>query len=786
MARWLHRSLLVQLLGGYLLFVAILIAGRVALSAVVQRQLRADVQSADLALATTVALETATSMAEARASVAALAGLASVRASDERAMLQDFATFKAARPDLDRVYWLDAAGVMRVSVPGGPRTLGTDYSGERVYRRASAAAAPLVESGVVDLTTFNGVVVVAQAVRGPDGRLAGVVATNLLLDDLSAPLRTVVRDQAARGQPMLVSLVDDRGQLIATAERERLLQPMLDELPGLREALAGAQSSQIGPGPRGQEWLFSAAPVPDVGWAVVVQRPTASALEVVGSVERWLLGAGALIGLGGLLLWLVLVRRVARPLRALALRYETLRGAPAALPAPPPPAARRADEVGTLARTLHQLEGDVATRLNELRTLLETSSAVVGSLDPGAVAATLIQEVRRLVDLQAAAVLVPTDAGALRVLASAGHTDTYEQVINIALDHPHSPSALALRSARPVQMIAGRDEPFPPQSYSEGFRALLAIPIVSRHVGGVVLLVSRVAPEPFSPNELSLLLTFANYATLAWEHAVLYERSDERLRAVAQENERLYHEARQASEFKSTLLAAVGHELRTPLAAIKGHASTLLQDDVVWSAEDQRHFLRTISSEADRLASLVSSLLDLSRLEAGLLLLRPAPWALDDLLDQALARLGQPIPHLERRVPPDLPPLAVDRARTEVVLQNLLANALAYGAGAVWVSAEPRDGRALVRVRNDGPGLAPEELDHIFERFYRAQGGVQRRSGGTGLGLAICKAFVEAHGGAIWAESDGSGVTISLTLPLAGERESDRAIKRSSDRAIER
>lgn len=770
MVRLVRRSLLGQLLSGYLIFVSILAAGGVALSALVQRQLQADVQGADLALATAIALETATSMAEARESVAALAGLASVRAGDQPAMRRDFATFKAARPDLDRVYWLDAAGVMRVSVPGGPRTLGTDYSGERVYRRAGAGSDPLVESGVVDLTTFNGVVVVAQAVRGPDGRLAGVVATNLLLDDLSAPLRTVVRDQAARGQPLLISLVDDRGQLIATAERERLLQPMLDELPGAREALAGAQASRIGAGPRGQPWLFSAAPVPDVGWAVVVQRPTASALAVVGSVERWLLAAGALIGLGGLLLWLVLVRRVARPLRALAQRYQTLRGAPALPPAPPPPGAARADELGALARALHQLEGDVATRLSELRTLLDASSAVVGSFDPGAVAATLIQEVRRLVDAQAAAVLVPNQAGALRVLASAGHAETYEQVINIALDHPHSPSALALRSARPVQMIAGRDEPFPPQSYSEGFRALLAIPIVSRHVGGVVLLVSRVAPEPFSPNELSLLLTFANYATLAWEHAVLYERSDERLRAVAQENERLYHEARQASEFKSTLLAAVGHELRTPLAAIKGHASTLLQDDVVWPEQDQRHFLRTISSEADRLASLVSSLLDLSRLEAGLLLLRPAPWALDDLLDQALARLGQPVPRLERRVPRDLPPLAVDRARTEVVLQNLLANALAYGAGGVWIDADRRAGQALVRVRNDGPGLAPQELAHIFERFYRAQSGVQRRSAGTGLGLAICKAFVEAHGGAIWAESDQTGVTISLTLPLAEER----------------
>jgi signal transduction histidine kinase len=283
----------------------------------------------------------------------------------------------------------------------------------------------------------------------------------------------------------------------------------------------------------------------------------------------------------------------------------------------------------------------------------------------------------------------------------------------------------------------------------------------------VVLLVSRADPQPFTPGELELLLTFANHAALAWEHAVLYERSDERLREVARENERLYHQAMQANQFKSTLLAAVGHELRTPLAGIKGHASTLLEDDVDWSPAEQRHFLTTISTEADRLAGLVSNLLDLSRLEAGLLLLHPSAWAIDDLIDMALARLGQPVPGLRRSLPPDLPPVAVDRPRLEVALRNLIANALAYGDGGVWVSAEAGDGLVTVRVCDDGPGIAPEDLPHIFERFYRARHGVSRRAGGSGLGLAICKAFIEAHGGRIWAESDGRGTTFCLTLPAA-------------------
>jgi signal transduction histidine kinase len=228
---------------------------------------------------------------------------------------------------------------------------------------------------------------------------------------------------------------------------------------------------------------------------------------------------------------------------------------------------------------------------------------------------------------------------------------------------------------------------------------------------------------------------------------------------------------------KSTLLAAVGHELRTPLAAIKGNASTLLQHDVAWPEDDQRHFLSTISSAADRLAQLVTNLLDLSRLEAGLLALHRSPSALANLVADASHRLSAPPADLRVAIPPNLPPLDVDAARIEVVLQNLLANAVTYGDGKVSVTAAREGDMARASVANDGPGISAEDLPHIFERFYRAPRGRKLRSSGTGLGLAISKAFVEARGGTIWTESDGQGATFSLTLPLAipaGKRTPDR------------
>ena len=194
-----------------------------------------------------------------------------------------------------------------------------------------------------------------------------------------------------------------------------------------------------------------------------------------------------------------------------------------------------------LEAKLVRLERDGLKKLGELRTLLETSNAVVGSLEPHAVVGKIIREVRRLVDVQAAAVLLPNERGVLRVLVSDGHSERYDGMLSLSPENVSSSAVLALRDGKPVQKLLGPEQPS--LSYEEGYRSVLAIPIISRHAGGVVLLVHRTEPHLFDQNELDLLLTFANYATLAWEHAVLYERSDERLREVARENEQLYQQA---------------------------------------------------------------------------------------------------------------------------------------------------------------------------------------------------------------------------------------------------
>jgi signal transduction histidine kinase len=868
-----RQSLLIRLLGAYLLFVAVVLGTGYAVNRVMQGQIQADVQRADLALAQAIALDVDAKLRGARESLGELSTLDAVQRGDNIAMEGVFHAFKAARRDIDRVYWLDSSGIMQVSVPANVRTQGNDFSQRRLFQQARATSAPITEAGIVDLTTYQAVAVVAQPVRDQQGHFRGVVATNLRLDDFSSSLRAIVDEQARQQKPLDISLVDNQGLLVASPAQERLLQPMLDELPGLAEALAGRATTRVAPGPQRQDWLFSAVPVPGSGWAVVVQRPAVDALATVATFNTWLLIMAGLFALGGLLFWVDLLHLVIRPLQRLASAYRAIRLDNAPTTSPTSSLVRRPDEVGGLARALNRLEGDVTTRLAELQTLLETSKVVVGTLDPRAVVEAIIHEVQRLVDVQAAAVFVPSEEGLLRILASEGRSKQYND-IRLRLDDPTSSAAVALREGRPMQMVADASGTFPPLSYAEGFRALLAIPIQSPHAGSVVLVVHRTRPQPFSDNEVNLLMTFANYAALAWEHAVLYERSDVRLREEQQtlaaimrsmsdglvlasvdgtvlytnpgaaalisstpvdlagstierihaalravstqpdayDRERARAEAglipawlietgpdrarraiqlrffdvrdeagivigrglllrdvtreQEVDQFKTSLLAAVGHELRTPLAVIKMHASTLLQEDVVWSPTEQRQFVGEISDEADHLAQLVSNLLDLSRLEAGLLQLTRVPCRLDQLVARTLRRLPEPIADLTVAISPDLPLLAVDESRIEVVLHNLLSNAQAYGKGAVRITAEQDGSTIVVRVSDNGSGIAPEELPHLFERFYRAARGQQRRSGGIGLGLAICKAFVEAHGGRIWAESNEQGTTFAFSLPI--------------------
>ena len=232
-------------------------------------------------------------------------------------------------------------------------------------------------------------------------------------------------------------------------------------------------------------------------------------------------------------------------------------------------------------------------------------------------------------------------------------------------------------------------------------------------------------------------------------------------------------ELRHAERLRRELTANVSHELRTPLTSIKGFVETLLEG-AMKDEETCRRFLTIIDSEANRLVKLVDDLLDLSRLENKRVTLELRPIDLGELVARTVDKL-RPLAQTSRLILEQLVPTGVivsaDADRLEQVLTNLVDNAIKYTppGGRVEVRVVPADGEVEVAVADTGRGIRPEDLPHVFERFYRADRSRTRGSGGTGLGLAIARHIVEAHGGRISVRSLlDEGTTFVFTLPRNG------------------
>jgi two-component system sensor histidine kinase KdpD len=223
-------------------------------------------------------------------------------------------------------------------------------------------------------------------------------------------------------------------------------------------------------------------------------------------------------------------------------------------------------------------------------------------------------------------------------------------------------------------------------------------------------------------------------------------------------------------EMRSSLLSAVSHDLRTPLAVITG-AATTLRDEAATQSASTRELIDTVCEEADRLERLVRNLLDMTQLEAGMLQPKREWVPLEEIVGAALTRLE---PQLATRpirtiIPSDLPLIHVDPVLIEQVLINLLENCCKYSPAnsAIEIQVATQPEATLLELSDNGPGIAPGMEEHIFERFFRAPSTGSSR--GAGLGLAICRGIVEAHGGTIRAENKPSGGALfRVTLPRIG------------------
>jgi signal transduction histidine kinase/PAS domain-containing protein len=235
------------------------------------------------------------------------------------------------------------------------------------------------------------------------------------------------------------------------------------------------------------------------------------------------------------------------------------------------------------------------------------------------------------------------------------------------------------------------------------------------------------------------------------------------------------HEAEMANELKLKFLAMISHELRTPLTSIKGFTTTLLADDVVWPADKQLDFLQIINRESDKLSDLIEQLLDLSRMEAGILRISPKKVSLKTVIESALVQLQALINdhELVLEIPRELPLIYADGQRIAQVLTNLVGNAAKFSPkGTQIIISTRRSGEMIqVDVADQGPGIPPQDRTRVFESFRQLENGTGSRTKGAGLGLAICKGLIEAHGGMIWVQDRaGPGTVISFTLPLHGDK----------------
>ncbi len=287
----------------------------------------------------------------------------------------------------------------------------------------------------------------------------------------------------------------------------------------------------------------------------------------------------------------------------------------------------------------------------------------------------------------------------------------------------------------------------------------LYLPLVAATGPTGVLGVRPTDPKQFQdPVVLQLLETFAAQAALALERARLADRAQRE--AVAVEAERL----------RTSLLSSLSHDMRTPLGAITGAVSSLLEDKGTLSEATRQDLLRTALEEAQRMNRLIANLLDMIRVESGALEVQKEWQPLEEPLGVALIRLEERLRDhpVEVRLPADLPAVPLDEVLIEQVFMNLLENAIKYTPPhtPIEISAAVTDGAVRVDVADRGPGLPPGEENRIFDKFYRAP--AVSAASGVGLGLTICRGIVTAHGGRIWAENrPGGGAVFHFTLPLS-------------------
>jgi len=690
------------------------------------------------------------------------------------------------------VYFLDAQGSVVLSEPAGKLPHSTDLSGEDHIRRARESGHRSVSDPFVDPATGKPAVALTIPIRGSQGTLISMLTG--VIDMSSAEVVGILEHARDLGDTGHAELVDSRGLTIASDAYGGFLQPgeHLDfYLRMFQGNGSGIENTPYVPWHNGattaqrQNHVMGFAQLSTAPWGVSIGGSDWETFAPVTRLRNAILLSGALSLVFLWALTLVGARLMVRPVR-------TLTGAARQMASgnlDEPVHIREGGEIGVLGESLETMREQLRTSLERVRTWGEELEVKVAQrteelrarnrqLAAVSAVATAANEARDREDMlrhclevvlehtrmEAAAIRLMDGGGSQLAVATALGEYSGFPCMNQAVGLDQCPCGYAASHGTPVYLTPEEHQRFRPACQAPQARVIAILPLKSSEgILGVLSLSSSHGALP-SPEDRAALEAICNQIAVAIENTRLV---GELGRVQAQ------HEL---DRMKAEFISAISHELRTPLGFIKGYATTLLRDDISVAPAIRQEFLNIIAEESDKLQRMIDELLDASRLQAGGFQMNATAISLGELLEgplkKASASLQQAGHSLQVKLLPDKVRVLADTNRIEQVLHNLLDNAARYsGPGSrVEVAATTEDGRAIISVRDYGDGIPAQELQRIFEPFYRGDNSRRRGARGTGLGLTICRGIVESHGGRLWAESSPSkGSTFFFTLPVVAQ-----------------
>jgi signal transduction histidine kinase/CheY-like chemotaxis protein len=418
-----------------------------------------------------------------------------------------------------------------------------------------------------------------------------------------------------------------------------------------------------------------------------------------------------------------------------------------------------------LMRSLEARSTELASKVAQLEALRDVGDAVGSSLDPDAVLNSIVSNAVRLTNADGGSIMEydeHTDAFAVRAAYGSGKT-LLNLLRHITIRRDATLVGRAATEQRPLQVADLSQVPLDPHLealYRDGWRSMLALPMLRGDLIVGVVVIRRRTAGSFPEDIVELLQTFAAQSSVALVNARLFR-----------ELETKSAELGVASRHKSEFLASMSHELRTPLNAVIGFSEVLIDRMFGELNERQDEYVRDIWNSGRHLLELLNEILDLSKVEAGQMVLEPTTFSVEQAIEAAVSLVRERAARhgisVSVGVGENVDTLDADELRFKQVLLNLLSNAVKFtpDGGSVEVRAARPGDELMVTVSDTGVGVPPEDRERIFESFQQGGRGVAREEG-TGLGLTLTRRIIELFGGRLWLESEvGVGSTFGFAIP---------------------